>query len=49
VLASQVKALMPNKDITQMLEQLERFLDFMRITVILLLKMYFLKILKFRI
>ncbi|CAK5013087.1 unnamed protein product [Meloidogyne enterolobii] len=32
VLASQVKALMPNKDITQMLEQLERFLDFMRIT-----------------
>lgn len=31
-LASQVKALLPSKDINQMLEQLERFLDFMRIT-----------------
>lgn len=41
MLASQVKALMPNKDITQMLEQLERFLDFMRITVVLLIKIYF--------
>jgi hypothetical protein len=37
-LASQVKELLPNKDINQMLEQLERFLDFMRITVIFLYK-----------
>jgi uncharacterized protein Yka (UPF0111/DUF47 family) len=32
-LADQVRQLLPDKEFTPMMEQLERFLDFMRITV----------------